>query len=190
MARTLTAGGILTGGGRGRVRTGGFTYIALLIVIAVMGAALAEAGQVWYAEVQREREQELLFIGHQMRAALVSYYNTGAGYPMSLEDLVKDPRIPATKRHLRKIYPDPITGSTKWGMVKGPNGGILGVYSLSDDEPVKKSNFDFADRMFEGKTKYSEWIFMIPPRNIQVPANAANAFGAQPRGPLPQRMIP
>jgi hypothetical protein len=58
------------------------------------------------------------------------------------------------------MYADPMTGSTEWGLVKGPAGEIYGVYSLSSDEPLKKSNFALADRNFEGAAKYSDWVFM------------------------------
>jgi len=48
--------------------------------------------------------------------------------------------------------------------VKGVNGEILGVHSASDDEPAKKTNFSLADKGFEGKMKYSEWVFMVTAR--------------------------
>ncbi|HEX5339005.1 MAG TPA: type II secretion system protein, partial [Gallionella sp.] len=139
----------------------GFTYIALLIVIAVMGVVLASTGEVWYMAAKREKERELLFVGDQFRRAIKQYamhsQSTSRRYPMSLEDLLKDERYPNTQRYLRKIYIDPITGSSEWGLLKGLNGEIFGVYSLSEDEPVKKRNFSFADASFEDKKKYAEW---------------------------------
>jgi hypothetical protein len=53
-----------------------------------------------------------------------------------------------------------MTGRTEWGLIRGPGGEIFGIHSLSEDAPLKKSNFRLADRNFEGKTKYSEWIFL------------------------------
>ncbi|MEN6585110.1 MAG: type II secretion system protein [Sulfuricella sp.] len=142
----------------------GFTYIALLIFVAIMGVVLASVGEVWHMAAQREKERELLFVGDQFRRALNQYSRHASGgsgrYPMSLQDLLKDPRTPATQRYLRKIYRDPITGSSEWGLVKGPSGEILGVYSLSEDEPIKKRNFRLADASFEDKMKYSDWVFM------------------------------
>lgn len=142
----------------------GFTYIALLIFVAIMGVVLASAGEVWHQAVQREKERELLFVGDQFRRAINQYSGhspAGSGrFPMALEDLLKDPRTPTTQRYLRRIYNDPITGSSKWGLVKGSNGEILGIYSLSEDEPIKKRNFRLADTSFEDKMKYSDWVFM------------------------------
>lgn len=147
---------------------GGFTYLGLLALIAIMGTLLATAGEVWQQAQQREKEQELLFVGHQFRRAIARYYEHAPDpshrYPMSLEALLKDPRYPATQRYLRRIYADPVRGGTEWGLLKGPGGEIYGVYSLSGEEPVKKSNFSKADKEFEGKTKYSEWVFAHIPK--------------------------
>jgi type II secretory pathway pseudopilin PulG len=129
---------------------------------------LAGAGEIWHTVQKREKERELLFVGHQFSQALDGYYNQTPGraprYPMQLADLLKDPRAAATVRHLRRIYPDPITGTAEWGLVKGPAGEIMGVYSLSDEAPIKTGNFALADREFEGKTRYSDWVFMAAAR--------------------------
>src|SRR5512139_2435922 len=145
----------------------GFTYIAMLIVIVVVGVTLAATGEVWHMAAKREKEQELLFVGSQFRYAIGQYARHGpAGsvrFPMRLEDLLQDPRAPNTRRYLRKIYNDPVTGSSTWGLLKGPSGEIFGVYSLSEDEPAKKHNFSFADAGFEDKKKYADWVFMSLP---------------------------
>lgn len=148
-------------------RQQGFTYIGSMVLIVIMGIMLAAAGEVWHLVQKREKEQELLFVGNQMRRALALYYEhtpaVGRRYPLSLEELLKDPRYPNTQRYLRKIFADPITGGAEWGLLKGPNGEIFGVHSLSEEEPLKKSQFSLADRSFEGKSKYSDWVFMYSP---------------------------
>jgi len=148
-------------------REGGFTYIGVMVLVALMGIALAAAGQVWHTFQQREKEQELLFIGHQFQRALKRYADHTPGQarraPLHLEELLQDPRHPGVQRYLRKIYLDPMTGSAEWGLISGPNGEIYGVHSLSDDEPLKKSHFGLADKHFEGKMKYSDWVFIHAP---------------------------
>ena len=138
----------------------GFTYLVVLLTIAILGATLALTGTVWHTAVQREKETQLLFVGSEFRRAIRQYYQAGGQYPNKLEDLLKDPRQPNTVRYLRKIYADPVTGTTEWGVVRGPNNGIIAVHSLSNDSPLKTAGFSLADRDFEGKTKYSEWQFM------------------------------
>ncbi len=178
-------------GRNGRSCERGFTYIALLLLIAIMGAALAAESEVWHMAMKREKEQQLLFEGHQFRNALNRYYYGRGGlpgrFPTSLEDLLKDPRYPDTRRYLRKIYLDPITRSANWGPVKGPNGEIYGVYSLSEEEPAKKENFSLEDAAFEGKKKYSDWKFMISARGFQVPPNVTAPSLGTTSGPSMRR---
>lgn len=151
---------------------GGFTYLAVLLVIVVMGAVLGATAEVWHTTVQREKERELLFVGNQFRHAIELYYLSHAGYPHNLEDMLKDPLSPATRRYLRKIYRDPMTGGDEWGLIRRPDGGIMGVHSLSDMHPIKIAGFGAAGSSFEGALKYSEWVFMyLPRRNSRLQMN-------------------
>jgi type II secretory pathway pseudopilin PulG len=146
--------------------SGGFTLIGLLMIVALMGIALLAVGEVWHVAQKREKEQALLFVGNQFRQAIKAYYshapiaNKQQPYPLQLEDLLKDPRYPSTRRYLRKIYIDPMTGLGEWGVLRLPNGGIYGIYSLSGESPIKRSNFRPIDIGFEGKDKYSDWKFV------------------------------
>jgi type II secretory pathway pseudopilin PulG len=149
-------------------------YLALLIGVAVMGIGLAAVGMVWDTAVQRERERELLFVGGQIREAIGRYYEASPGvkqYPHQLEDLLDDKRFPSIKRHLRKIYVDPMTGKPDWGLlVQGDQ--ILGVYSQSKSKPLKVANFKLADAVFADTNAYSDWRF------VYTPAGAPSAGGA------------
>lgn len=102
----------------------GFVYLWALFAVALAGIVMAGTGQVWQVKSQREKEAELLYIGEEFRKAIMSYHNTGTKqYPESLEDLLQDKRTPAIKRHLRKIYTDPVTNTTEWGIVEEPPPG-------------------------------------------------------------------
>lgn len=160
------------------IRQAGFTYIGLLIAFAVISVFMGATAQVWHTAMQREKERQLLFVGNEFRQAIALYFKShGKAYPPSLEDLLKDPLQPTTKRYLRKIYHDPITGGTEWGFLQGPTGGIVGVHSLSDAQPLKIAGFSKADSSFEQAEKYSDWVFSyLPsqPQKIQ-PANTSSA---------------
>lgn len=135
-------------------------------MIAVIGVALALAGQVWSTAAGREKEADLLFRGDQIRKAIGRYYEESPGakmYPKKLEDLLNDKRWPVTKRHLRKLYADPMTGKPDWEPVKASDGGIMGVKSRSSRDAYKRRNFPRALSNFDGKTKYSEWEFTYAP---------------------------
>jgi hypothetical protein len=56
-----------------------------------------------------------------------------------------------------------MTKANKWGLVHAPEGGVMGVYSLSEERPFKQDNFRERDRAFVGKTQYSEWQFVYVP---------------------------
>lgn len=145
----------------------GFTYLAILFAIAIAGVALAATGINWSQSARREKERQLLFVGNQFRQAIALYYEKSPGgvkrYPRSLDDLLKDDRQIVTTRYLRNIYIDPITNKADWGIEVAPDGGMMGVHSLSDAAPLKTANFDYANQAFEGATKYSDWIFDYTP---------------------------
>ena len=152
----------------------GFTYLSLLIIVAVMGGGLAAFGELASHAAQREKEAELLFRGDQFRQAIGSYYRKEQRYPLSLDDLLEDKRYPMPLRHLRRVYPDPITGGAEWGIVASPTGGIMGVHSLSEAAPIKSGNFAAKDAAFEGAARYADWQFVYrPPAPPGAPAAAA-----------------
>ncbi|MDH3289263.1 MAG: type II secretion system GspH family protein [Betaproteobacteria bacterium] len=155
-------------------RVTGFTYLTSLLVVAIMATGLALVGEVWHTGAMRDKEAELLFIGNQYRKAIERYYLSGPGqYPRNLPDLLKDSRKPGTERYLRQIYPDPITGKAEWGTVKAPDGGIIGVYSLSEDKPLKSANFRLRDKTFEGAATYADWKFVFLSDQQSTPKPAA-----------------
>jgi type II secretory pathway pseudopilin PulG len=98
----------------------GFTYAAVLVAMLVL--ALATQGVMTFVsqQVQRERESDLLRIGQTYAAAIGAFYEASPGnvksWPKSLEDLIEDKRFVSVRRHLREVYPDPITRSSNWGL--------------------------------------------------------------------------
>ena len=149
-------------------REQGIAYLALLIAIAIVGVGIAAAGIVWSEASQREKERELLFVGGQFRRAIQQYYESGIAekkYPATLEVLLQDSRFPGTRRYLRQLYRDPMSGTAQWGLVRAPDGGIMGVYSLRDDVVAhRRTNFPAQLSGLEGKARTSEWQFSYVPR--------------------------
>lgn len=164
----------------------GFTYIGLLFVVMVFGAGLAGVSVVWHTAARRDKEAELLFVGKQYRQAIASYYASGQReFPARLEDLLQDPRFPGVKRHLRRLYPDPITGAAEWGLVKLGD-RIVGVYSLAPGAPLREVTAEFDDPP-AGGSAYSDWKFVVDPRTqgqAAVPADPRTALQL-PRLPAP-----
>jgi type II secretory pathway pseudopilin PulG len=145
----------------------GFTYIGLLLVIAFMGLGMGMATELWQTVAQREKEKELLFIGHEFRQALNNYRDSDNGdgtLPAKLEDLLRDTRAEdEVKRYLRKIYVDPMTGAANWGLILDEDGGIQGIYSQSTAVPIKNMGFSKDDVLFLNKQSYTDWKFILMP---------------------------
>jgi len=145
------------------VKSAGFTYISVLILVVIAGIALTGASRYWSIAVKRDKEAELLFRGDQIEKAIESYYNSAKGgqqkYPRTLKDLLKDNRHHIIKKHLRKIYQDPMTKDGEWEKILDSGGGIKGVYSKSTDKPLKTGGFTKEYKDFEDSEKYSDWKF-------------------------------
>lgn len=155
---------------RGSLRTGrsGFTYVALLAAIVIIGIVLGQAGKYWQNVMLREKEEELLFRGEQYRNAIGRHFRTRNVYPQSIDDLLKDPAT--SKRLLRQKYPDPITGED-FELFRDQTKGnrITGVFSKSEEHPLRQSNFSEENKEFTGKDKYKEWKFIYEPQAATAP---------------------
>lgn len=141
-------------------RAGGFTYVGLLVLVALIGLMLATAGEVAATSMQREREAQLLWVGHEYRAAIARYWMHRRMHPQALQDLLGTAAdAPVQVRYLRRLYPDPMTNAVDWALVRAPDGGIMGIASSSKRAPLKTSGFDDADRTFVDAKAYGDWQF-------------------------------
>jgi type II secretory pathway pseudopilin PulG len=153
--------------GKARRREDGFTYLGLVILVTVIGLVGAATLKVDSLLHRAQAEEELLETGAAFSEALRTYAEaTPKGQlpqPPSLQELLKDPRFPGVRRHLRKIFIDPLTGKAEWGIVwanPGDRKGVLAVYSLSKAKPLKVANFDARFSGFENKQRISDWKFV------------------------------
>lgn len=140
------------------------TQIGIAIAVSI---AIYFAWSQWSESRQLDKEQRLLFVGNQYRAAIGRYYENSPGpikqFPPRLEFLVADARFEPRTQYIGEMYADPVA-EEGWGLVRSSDGGIMGIHSLSDDAPIKISDFDPENQHFAGKTKYAEWIFQYVPK--------------------------
>lgn len=170
-------------------RQDGFTYASVVILVAIVGLAGAAMLRLGTTIQRAAAEQALLDIGVEYSNALASYAAaTPSGqpnYPHSFAELLKDPRFPQLRRHLRRVYVDPMTGKAEWGIVKAnENGGILAIYSLSKAAPIKIGNFPPRFAAFDGKASLSDWKFSG--EGVQMPG-AKGGEGGQQAGQQPAK---
>lgn len=148
-----------------RRKHAGLIYIALLLAIALIGGISAVGLKVVQTIQVRNSEAELLAIGREFRNALQSYAeatpNGLPSTPESLSELLKDPRFPGVRRHLRRLYHDPFTGKPEWGALRGPDKRIVGIHSLSNGAAIKRENFPPGMEGLNGTELHSDWVFTI-----------------------------
>jgi type II secretory pathway pseudopilin PulG len=186
-----------------RAREGGYALAALLAAVTIMLIGLGAAAPAWKYVMKNEREEELLFRGGQIADAIARYQKRNANaLPPSLDVLVKG-------KYLRKPWQDPMSKGGKWRFIRQgesltpvptqqpravsqttlavraepngpvtPLGGFVGVASTSPDQSL---------RLFNGRTRYNEWIFAAgQPRVVgKQPVVPGPRPGGQPGTSLP-----
>lgn len=144
----------------------GFTSIALLVAMFVIALGLSVAGPTWHEQNRRTQERELMRIGVLYAHALADFRESAPGslktYPKSLDELVRDTRFLGVRRHLRRLYPDPLDPARPWGVVRDIDGYIVGVYSQSSERPLATGAIDLGDIVLPPARRYSDWQFSPP----------------------------
>jgi type II secretory pathway pseudopilin PulG len=142
----------------------GFTYVALMLLLAIISLSATATVQVADLARRRAAENELLYVGQQYVKAFLEYElytpeGNGNRAPSRLEDLLRDPRQPGVRRYIRQLYPDPITGKLDWQLIRAPGGGIMGIQSASCATTIRQS-FPNGDLMYlDGRKRYCDWTF-------------------------------
>jgi general secretion pathway protein G len=104
----------------------GFTLIELLVVMVIIATLLTIAVPRYFNSVEKSKEAVLRQDLFLMREALDKYFADNGKYPDVLDDLI-------SKKYLRSLPADPITGSPQTWLVIAPEstekGGIFDVKS-------------------------------------------------------------
>lgn len=101
----------------------GFTLIELLVVLAIIATLFTLVAPRYFEHVERSHETVLKHNLLVMRDAIDRYHADRGSYPPSLQDLV-------TKRYLRDVPQDPMTGrNDTWHTNPPPEGGS-GIYEV------------------------------------------------------------
>ena len=162
-----------------RRKSRGFSYLLLLLLLAVLAIAATGSVTLGHAMERRAAERALLETGEEFRLALLSWRRvggSGAGGPAELNELLRDPRVPGVRRHLRRLLHDPLTGRAEWGLLRDTNGRIVAVYSLAEGVPIQRDGFDgLRQAGFEEPENYQQWRFGV------MPLAAPRAASAPPR---------
>ena len=160
----------------GNVKSRGFAYLTLLVVLAVMALVLSSASVSQSHQSKREKEAQLMFIGEQFYGAIASYYASSQDqtkrYPTKLEQLLVDNRGIKPKHHLRQIFQDPMTQKMDWGLVLNTQKQIIGVFSLSNETLLKTKLPEFAVLQTNKTATYQDVKFIYRPKSTDKSASS------------------
>ncbi|ENW93018.1 hypothetical protein [Acinetobacter dispersus] len=139
----------------------GITYLWMLFFVFLLSLGLGKSLEVFSLMEQRQKEQELLYVGKIYQEAIKQYYLSGQEenkYPAHLEDLLKDSRYIVTRRYIRQLYSDPLTNQD-FLPIFSAEGGICGVKSRSIKKPVKTFFKEDELQIFTDAKSYQQWEF-------------------------------
>lgn len=129
----------------------GFTYLGVLLGVALIGVGLSVTATVWSKKADRQRKAEAEWVLAQYERALRSYYNAAPGsvkvLPADLTELLLDQRHLGTVRHLRKTYQmacDQVAVAKVQYLGKTPAVQLLLICPLNGDLLASRQvSFDF-----------------------------------------------
>jgi type II secretory pathway pseudopilin PulG len=86
--------------------------VILIVAITVLNIVVAAMLPLMSTQIQREKEEELVFRGFQYAEAIRIYHARFQQYPVKLEQLLE-----AKPRSIRQLWKDPMTKDGKWGLI-------------------------------------------------------------------------
>jgi hypothetical protein len=142
---------------------GGFSYPAVLILIAVTAIFAQRAAVGERLQARREVEHRIVAQGEAFIWAIESYWLAGRDKPVlprNIDQLLSDRRS-GSVRHLRGELTNPFTKGD-WTVVLNSNSEIIGVRLNSKRVPVQKVLVSEDGRPKKIDT-YADWVFKFSP---------------------------
>jgi len=154
----------------------GFSYLLLLTWLTIMAIMLLKSQDHLATEVRQQQEEQLLFVGDQIRNAIKSYRgdsgntdgkpndeirNKDSCFPVNFEQLIFDKRNLKSRFHLRRLYLDPFTQKANWVKIFDSQGRWIGVHTSHKGQPLKKIGFSEDYKNFEKVKSYQDWAFKV-----------------------------
>jgi len=179
-------------------RAGGYALLTVLLLATLVATAGLGVALSQRLERDREREQALLWYGRQIERALLAYHESTPGvtdpalreWPRALGELLEDRRFLPPRRHLRQLWPDPVSGLSWVPITRGDR--IVGVRSASTRPTLKRANFPPELEGFTRARTHAEWRFSPLDRpalatvaGTGVPGAAPAPGGVSPAAGLP-----
>jgi type II secretory pathway pseudopilin PulG len=107
---------------RGRSGEAGYNMVMLIMAITVLNIMVAAVLPLMSTDIQRQKEEELVFRGFQYAEAIRVFQKRFGRYPVKLTELLE-----MKPRSIRQLWTDPMTKDGKWGLIFQNQGGPLTV---------------------------------------------------------------
>lgn len=131
MALRINNGKAINGNAMKPVR--GFTFVELMVVMAIVAMLISIALPRYFEGLQRAREAVLMEDLNVMRKAIDHYHADKNAYPANLQALVSE-------RYLKFIPEDPITNSNETWQIVLPPDNANQVYDIHSGSSETASN--------------------------------------------------
>src|SRR4051812_17076050 len=97
---------------RPRGSEAGYNMVMLIVALTVLNIMIAAMMPLMSTEIQREKEEELVFRGFQYAEAIRIFHNRFQRFPNKLQELIE-----IKPRCIRQLWKDPMTKDGKWGLI-------------------------------------------------------------------------
>lgn len=97
---------------RGRTGEAGYNMVMLIVALTVLNIMVAAMMPLMSTEIQREKEEELVFRGFQYAEAIRVFKLRFQRFPNKLDELIE-----IKPRCIRQLWKDPMTKDGKWGLI-------------------------------------------------------------------------
>jgi general secretion pathway protein G len=130
---------------KGRVKTRGFTFVELLVVITIVVILVTMAVPIYNKSIIRSKEAVLRNNLFSLRTVIDNYTYDKQKAPQSLQELV-------TSGYLRDVPMDPMTGNKDWRTIMED-----AAQSVNQSEPGIFDVRSMSDKTGLDGTAYAEW---------------------------------
>jgi type II secretory pathway pseudopilin PulG len=107
----------------------GYNMVMLIVALTVLNIMIAAMMPLMSTEIQREKEEELVFRGFQYAEAIRIFHLRFQRFPNKLEELIE-----IKPRCIRQLWKDPMTKNGKWGLIFQGQGVPLHPQNPQDPE--------------------------------------------------------
>lgn len=115
----------------------GYNMVMLIVALTVLNIMIAAMMPLMSTEIQREKEEELIFRGFQYAEAIRLFHLRFQHFPTKLDELLE-----VKPRCIRQLWKEPMAKDGKWGLIFQGQGVPLHPQNPQNPEGQQTPNVD------------------------------------------------